>query len=61
MRRCTGRHGRCLLAVLAAVLSAITATLVLAAAFAPTPATLTAARTTLDLLLRLVPWYTPPS
>ncbi|MFD9280282.1 hypothetical protein ACFWD7_23765 [Streptomyces mirabilis] len=46
-----------LLAVLAAVLGALTATLALAAAFAPTATTRTAARTTLDLLLRLVPWY----
>ncbi|MGV9252812.1 hypothetical protein [Streptomyces sp. NPDC003697] len=50
-----------LLAVLAAVLGALTATLVLAAAFAPTATTRTAARTTLDLVLRLVPWYTPRS
>jgi hypothetical protein len=39
--------------------SALTATLAFAAAFAPTTATRTAARQTLDLLLRLVPWYTP--
>ncbi|WP_328436206.1 hypothetical protein OHA71_49430 [Streptomyces sp. NBC_00444] len=32
---------------------------VLTAALAPTTATRTAARHTLDLLLRLVPWYTP--
>ncbi|MGA5291614.1 hypothetical protein [Streptomyces pseudogriseolus] len=49
-----------LLIILAAVLGALTATLALAAAFAPTATTRTAARTTLDLLLRLVPWYTPP-
>ncbi|MEU3290520.1 hypothetical protein [Streptomyces longwoodensis] len=42
------------------MLGALTATLALAAAFAPTAATRTAARTTLDLLLRLVPWYSPP-
>ncbi|GAA3043439.1 hypothetical protein GCM10017562_76060 [Streptomyces roseofulvus] len=33
--------------------------LALAAAFAPTTATRQAATGTLDLLLRLVPWYTP--
>ncbi|UXY40368.1 hypothetical protein [Streptomyces albidocamelliae] len=48
-----------LLVVLAAVLGALTATLALAAAFASTATTRTAARNTLDLLLRLVPWYTP--
>ncbi|THA77050.1 hypothetical protein E6R60_10780 [Streptomyces sp. A0642] len=52
-------HLRWLLLVLAAALGAITATLALASAFAPTTATRTAARHTLDLLLRLVPWYTP--
>ncbi|MGY4966799.1 hypothetical protein [Streptomyces sp. 900105245] len=50
-----------LLVVLAALLGAVIATLALAAAFAPTATTRTAARTTLDLLLRLVPWYTPRS
>ncbi|MGW4055936.1 hypothetical protein ACWENA_34450 [Streptomyces sp. NPDC004779] len=58
----TARHSahltRLLLA-LAATLGAITATLALAAAFAPTTATRQAATRTLDLLLRLVPWYTP--
>ncbi|MGW5782030.1 hypothetical protein [Streptomyces sp. NPDC003863] len=48
-----------LLLALAATLGAITATLALAAAFAPTTATRQAATRTLDLLLRLVPWYTP--
>ncbi|WP_055470024.1 hypothetical protein [Streptomyces ardesiacus] len=48
-----------LLLILTATLGATTATLALAAAFAPTTATRTAARHTLDLLLRLVPWYTP--
>ncbi|MET8941839.1 hypothetical protein ABZX28_33160 [Streptomyces rubiginosohelvolus] len=48
-----------LLLALAATLGAITATLALAAAFAPTTATRQAATGTLDLLLRLVPWYTP--
>ncbi|WP_329449437.1 hypothetical protein OG894_41760 [Streptomyces sp. NBC_01724] len=41
------------------LLVVLTATLALASAFAPTTATRTAARHTLDLLLRLVPWYTP--
>ncbi|MEV7325232.1 hypothetical protein [Streptomyces sp. NPDC093970] len=50
-----------LLIALTAALGATTATLALAAAFAPTTATRTAARHTLDLLLRLVPWYTPRS
>ncbi|OMI91335.1 hypothetical protein BSZ07_00005 [Streptomyces sp. M1013] len=40
---------------LTSILLILTATLALAAAFAPTTAT----RHTLDLLLRLVPWYTP--
>jgi hypothetical protein len=48
-----------LLIVLTAALGAITAILALAAAFAPTTATRTAAHHTLDLLLRVVPWYTP--
>ncbi|MFE9016952.1 hypothetical protein [Streptomyces cyaneofuscatus] len=48
-----------LLLILTAALGATTATLALAAAFAPTTATRTAARHTLDLLLRVVPWYTP--
>lgn len=48
-----------LLLALAATLGAITATLALAAAFAPTTATRQAATRTLDLLLRLAPWYTP--
>ncbi|MDX2540055.1 hypothetical protein [Streptomyces scabiei] len=52
-------HLTSLLAVFTAALGAITATLALAAAFAPTTATRTGARHTLDLLLRLVPWYTP--
>lgn len=50
-----------LLTTLAITLGAITATLALAAAFAPTTATRHAATRTLDLLLRLVPWYTPRS
>ncbi|MBY8864525.1 hypothetical protein [Streptomyces sennicomposti] len=50
-----------LLVIPAAVLGAVTVPLALAAAFAPTATTRTAARTTLDLLLRLVPWYTPKS
>ncbi|MFB7215953.1 hypothetical protein [Streptomyces sp. NPDC056255] len=45
--------------VLTAALGATTATLALATAFAPTTAPRTAARHTLDLLRRLVPWYTP--
>lgn len=53
-----GRLPRVLIA-LTAVLGTIAATLALAAAFAPTTATRTAAGRTLDLLLRLVPWYTP--
>ncbi|WP_329167792.1 hypothetical protein OG939_36060 [Streptomyces sp. NBC_01685] len=52
-------HIKRLLLCLTAALGAITATLALASAFAPTTATRTAARHTLDLLLRLVPWYTP--
>ncbi|MFJ8719489.1 hypothetical protein ACIRD9_41050 [Streptomyces violaceus] len=52
-------HAASILLVLTAALGATTATLALAAAFAPTTATRTAARHTLDLLLRLVPWYTP--
>ncbi|MFI5924035.1 hypothetical protein ACIA8M_36635 [Streptomyces anulatus] len=52
-------HLKNLLLLLTAALGAITATLALASAFAPTTATRTAARHTLDLLLRLVPWYTP--
>ncbi|WP_327350160.1 hypothetical protein OG772_36455 [Streptomyces sp. NBC_01321] len=52
-------HLKSLLVVLTAALGATTATLALASAFAPTTATRTAARHTLDLLLRLVPWYTP--
>ncbi|WP_405956916.1 hypothetical protein [Streptomyces phaeochromogenes] len=48
-----------LLLALTAALGATTATLALTAAFAPTSATRTAAAHTLDLLLRLVPWYTP--
>ncbi|MGW4725318.1 hypothetical protein [Streptomyces sp. NPDC004291] len=48
-----------LLLALAATLGAISATLALAAAFAPTTGTRQAATRTLDLLLRLVPWYTP--
>ena len=47
------------LLILTAALGATTTTLALAAAFAPTTATRAAARHTLDLLLRLVPWYTP--
>ncbi|MFI1303385.1 hypothetical protein [Streptomyces sioyaensis] len=54
-------HLTSLLLILTAALGATTATLALAAAFAPTTATRTAARHTLDLLLRLVPWYTPRS
>ncbi|WP_328505129.1 hypothetical protein [Streptomyces sp. NBC_00391] len=54
-------HMISLLLILTAALGATTATLALAAAFAPTTATRTAARHTLDLLLRLVPWYTPRS
>jgi hypothetical protein len=53
--------GQSIVIVLAAALGAITATLALAAVFAPAPVTRTAARHTLDLLLRLVPWYTPRS
>lgn len=52
-------HLTSILLILTAALGATTATL--AAAFAPTTATRTAARHTLDLLLRLVPWYTPRS
>ncbi|MFG2683970.1 hypothetical protein [Streptomyces sp. NPDC048392] len=52
-------HAASILLVLTAALGVTTATLALAAAFAPTTATRTAARHTLDLLLRLVPWYTP--
>ncbi|MEU6033014.1 hypothetical protein ABZ825_39510 [Streptomyces tauricus] len=48
-----------LLLILTAALGATTATLALAAAIAPTTAPRTAARHTLDLLLRVVPWYTP--
>ncbi|WDM16889.1 hypothetical protein J3S85_38890 [Streptomyces lavenduligriseus] len=51
-------HLESLLIVLAAAFGAITANLALAAVFAPTTATRTAARHTLD---RLVPWYTPRS
>ncbi|MFC8093412.1 hypothetical protein [Streptomyces sp. NPDC057301] len=54
-------HLKVCLAVLTAALGAITVTLALAAAFAPTTATRQAATRTLDLLLRLVPWYTPRS
>ncbi len=56
-----GHPGRMahVLITLTAVLGATAATLALAAAFAPTTATRTAAGRTLDLLLRLVPWYTP--
>ncbi|MFE2267169.1 hypothetical protein [Streptomyces griseosporeus] len=54
-------HLTSILLILTAALGATTATLALAAAFAPTTATRTAARHTLDLLLRLVPWYTPRS
>ncbi|GES34745.1 hypothetical protein AB0G60_35510 [Streptomyces angustmyceticus] len=54
-------HLMSILLILTAALGATTATLALAAAFAPTTATRTAARHTLDLLLRLVPWYTPRS
>ncbi|MES9623132.1 hypothetical protein ACPCBX_25125 [Streptomyces tuirus] len=54
-------HLTSLLLILTAALGATTATLALAATFAPTTATRTAARHTLDLLLRLVPWYTPRS
>jgi len=50
-------HLTALLVVLTAALGAIIAILALAAA--PTTATRTAARHTLDLLLRVVPWYTP--
>lgn len=52
-------HLTSLMIVVTAALGATTATLALAAAFAPTTATRTAARHTLDPLLRLVPWYTP--
>ncbi|MFC9457427.1 hypothetical protein [Streptomyces sp. NPDC056983] len=48
-----------ILITLAANLSAITVTLSLAATFAPSTDTRQAASHTLDLLLRLVPWYTP--
>ncbi|MET8816457.1 hypothetical protein ABZW47_31210 [Streptomyces sp. NPDC004549] len=51
----------CVLLALTATLGAITAAIALASVFAPTTATRTAARHTLDLLLRLVPWYTPRS
>lgn len=54
-------HLKSLLAVLTAALGAITAILALAATFAPTTVPRAAARHTLDLLLRLVPWYTPRS
>ncbi|MFJ3891115.1 hypothetical protein [Streptomyces rubrogriseus] len=54
-------HLTSILLILTAALGATTATLALAATFAPTTATRTAARHTLDLLLRLVPWYTPRS
>lgn len=54
-------HLTSILLILTAALGATTATLALAAAFAPTTAPRTAARHTLDLLLRLVPWYTPRS
>ncbi|MEV6133838.1 hypothetical protein AB0M05_44765 [Streptomyces violaceusniger] len=50
-------HLTSILLILTAALGATTATL----ALAPTTATRTAARHTLDLLLRLVPWYTPRS
>ncbi|WP_410540136.1 hypothetical protein [Streptomyces sp. KL2] len=53
-----GHLTRLLLAV-TALLGTITAVIALASTFARTPATRTAARCTLDLLLRLVPWYTP--
>ncbi|MFF2308168.1 hypothetical protein ACFVVP_37380 [Streptomyces sp. NPDC058128] len=48
-----------LLLALATSITAIGTPLALAAAFAPTHATRQAATRTLDLLLRLVPWYTP--
>ncbi|MGW0550120.1 hypothetical protein [Streptomyces altiplanensis] len=47
-----------LLLTLTAALGAVTAVVALAAAFAHTTETRTAASQTLDLLLRLVPWYT---
>ncbi|MGJ5797584.1 hypothetical protein ACSCB1_00005 [Streptomyces europaeiscabiei] len=54
-------HLTSILLILTAALGATTATLALAATFAPTTATRRTARHTLDLLLRLVPWYTPRS
>ncbi|MGW4937332.1 hypothetical protein ACWEQH_30745 [Streptomyces sp. NPDC004166] len=48
-----------LLLTLTAALTAITITLALTAVFAPHTTTRQAATRTLDLLLRLVPWYTP--
>ncbi|MET9080091.1 hypothetical protein ABZX95_50455 [Streptomyces sp. NPDC004232] len=52
-------HLESLLTAVTGALGAITVTLALASAFAPTTVTRTAARHTLDLLVRLVPWYTP--
>ncbi|MFI0813555.1 hypothetical protein [Streptomyces echinatus] len=53
-------HLTSLLLTLTAALSAITITLALTAVFAPNTSTRQAATRTLDLLLRLVPWYTHP-
>jgi hypothetical protein len=54
-------HLATLLLTLTAALGAITITLALTAVFAPNTSTRQAATRTLDLLLRLVPWYTPRS
>ncbi|MEV0495670.1 hypothetical protein [Streptomyces atratus] len=48
-----------LLLTITALLATVTAVIALGAAFAPTSDIRTSARNTLDLLLRLVPWYIP--
>ncbi|MFB8381185.1 hypothetical protein [Streptomyces rubiginosohelvolus] len=55
----TTRHLTPLLLATAAALGATTTTIALTATFARTAHRRAAADRTLDLLLRLVPWYTP--